>query len=109
MNLKDIIQQDLDDIFFDENEFAEKIDFCGTEKVVIKSVQAFKEKYLKYSAEQGTGTYKNGIALIFKQKDLEVLPEPGDKVEVDGIIMFVVDVEKIKTLTYRVFLERIDG
>ncbi|MGL5778816.1 hypothetical protein [Cetobacterium sp.] len=109
MNLKDIIQQDLDDIFFDENEFAEKIDFCGVDIVAIKSVQTYKDKYLKYSAEQGTGTYKNGIALIFKQNDLKIPPEPGDEVEVDGIIMFVVDVEKIKTLTYRVFLERIDG
>ena len=45
----------------------------------------------------------------FKQKDLEFPPEPRDEVEVDGITMFVVDVEKIKDLTYRIFLERIDG
>lgn len=109
MSLKDIIQQDLEDVFFNESEFAEKVNFCGIDIVAIKSVQTYKDKYLKYSAEQGTGTYKNGIAITFKQKDLEFPPEPGDKVEVDGITMFVVDVEKIKTFTYRIFLERIDG
>lgn len=110
MNLKDIIQQDLDDVFFDENGLGEKVNFSGFEIIVIKSVQAYKDKYLKYSSgERETGTYKNGIALTIRQTDLKVVPEPGDEVEVDGIIMFVADIDIIGTFTYRIFLERIDG
>ncbi|MGL5902854.1 MAG: hypothetical protein ACRCZO_09230 [Cetobacterium sp.] len=109
MTLKEIMEKDLEDVFFDTEEFGEKVDFCGIEITAIKSVQAFNNKYLKYSAEQGTGTYKNGIALIVKQKDLEIPPSPKEEVELDGIIMFVDDVEKNSTLTYTIYLERIDG
>ncbi|SJZ95141.1 hypothetical protein SAMN02745174_02049 [Cetobacterium ceti] len=108
MNLKEIMQQDLEDIFFNEDEFAKKIDFCGTEIVAIKSIQSYKDKYLTKASEQGLGTYKNGFALIIKQKDLNIIPEPSDEVEIDGIRMFVLDVEKTAQLIYSIYLERID-
>jgi len=79
MSLKEAIAEDIDNIFFDEGEFAEEAIVDGRPVPLILDNDELNGK---------TETYAMGLAegeqLIFiKEKDLHRLPKPGDQITIN--------------------------
>lgn len=108
MGFKEDFQEDIDNVFFDTNEFAIIVNFCGIELLGIKSITKFEKKYLKASEDQNLGTYKQGLALIVKKKELPLVPEPGETVNLEDIKYSVIDVD-VDNLSFNIYLERVEG
>ncbi len=66
MSLKDIMADDVDDIFFDENENAEPITYDGTPMLAIPNIGAYPERGNEYSQEGSAAraTFEIKAALV---------------------------------------------
>lgn len=99
MSFKDMLDEDLDKVFFNEDEIGEVITFAGKLLTVIKSAESFQKKYKGRSDE--TGIYTGGLTISIKKSDLPVIIEPGERVTIDGTTYDVIDVDDLGN-TYRI-------
>lgn len=105
MNLKEMLGNDVANVFFNPDEFGEKVIFAGKELTAIKSKHNFTKKYKGRSEE--LGIYTGGVTYNIKKVDLLILIEIGEKVTIDGIKYEVIDIEdidniyKIDVITHR--------
>ena len=80
MNLKDIMAADVDNVFFNEDEFATPAIIDGREVLVM-----FDQDYMNGKTETGAMGLAEGEQLIFvKGKDLRRLPQPDEQITIDG-------------------------
>ena len=98
MNLKDLMDDDLD-LFFDPEEIGEKVTFEGNEIVVVKSSETFRTKY-KGKAEE-MGIYTNGICVSIRKTDFPSDLEPNDRIEMDSESYEIIDIEDLGN-TFRI-------
>ncbi len=91
MSLKNIFKDDLENIFFNPEEFGQEVNFAGLDIIAIKSIKKFQKKYKGRGEE--LGIYKGGMTIIIKKSSLPIIIEPGEKVTIDGISYEVIDVE----------------
>ena len=99
MNFKDVLDEDLDKVFFNEGEVGEVVTFAGVELTVVKSSESFQKKY-KGRAEE-TGIYTGGLTISIKKSDLPIIIEPGEKITIDETTYDVIDVDDLGN-TYRI-------
>ena len=80
MNFRDAVAADLDNVFFNEKEFAESVIIDGKPVPIIldnNALQGMSELYAKGLSE--------GEQFIFiKEKDMHRLPQPGEELTKDG-------------------------
>lgn len=101
MNFKEMLNDDLDEIFFNPEEVGETVIFGSYEMVVVKSSSNFYKKYKGQSDE--TGIYKGGVTFSIRKSDLPIAPTPQEEIVVDGIDYEVLDVENLGN-TYKIDL-----
>lgn len=75
------------------NEFSEIISFSGIKLRAAKNYQKFDKKY-KNKEYGDSGFTKNGMILTLQEKELPIVVETGEKVEVDGLEYEVIAIEK---------------
>lgn len=85
MNLKDVMNSDIDDVFLDVEEFASKHTIDGKEDVICIFDQN------KSSTNPNDGVYIVRRHLFVKQLDLGYRPVPEQKICIDGDYFYVVD------------------
>ena len=97
MNFKEAYEDDLDEAFFDEDEFAEKHLIDGVEMLAIKQEINFKDagNVLKGSFNPRENTQNDvGFSLFIKAKDAKRRFTANSIIVVDKERMFVKDVKK---------------
>jgi len=101
MGLKEDLIKDLDDVFFNTDEFAEivHVDGVKVEAIISNSLRKDSKKYQKfmennYSAEEKTYTIKSS--------DFEALNEydPGDRIVIDNELYRVYKITKDAGVTH---------
>lgn len=87
---KDFVETDMDNVFLNEDEFAETVVFEGVEIKVVKT----KDKAV---LENGSSVIMDKISC--KTSDLPCAVNEDDIVDVDGIMYFVANVEESMGIT----------
>nr|DAJ69845.1 MAG TPA: ATP-binding sugar transporter [Caudoviricetes sp.] len=75
------------------NEFSETISFSGIKLRAVKNYQKFNKKYRNKNSDEN-GLLKAGMILTLREKELPIVVEVGEKVEVDGLEYEVIAIEK---------------
>ena len=75
------------------NEFSDVISFSGIKLRAAKNYQKFDKKY-KNKDYGENGLTKNGMIITLREKELPIIVEVGEKVEVDGLEYEVIAIEK---------------
>lgn len=97
MNFKEAYADDLDEAFFDEDEFAEKHLIDGVEMLAIKQEINFKDagNVLKGSFNPRENTQNDaGFLLFIKTKDAKRRFTANSRIQIDNKDMFIRSVEK---------------
>lgn len=68
MNFKDELEEDLEKVFFNEEEFAEKVMIGGIRVSGIFSKKKFVQEYMDKSAEHDLGLFQRGVCLSLRKK-----------------------------------------
>ena len=79
MSLKEVIAEDVDNIFFDTDEFAEIAIIDGREVPIILDNDALNGKSDVYAM----GLAEGEQLIFIKQKDLHRLPQPGEQMTIN--------------------------
>lgn len=98
MNFKEAFESDLDEAFFDLDEFAEEIKIDGKKMVAIKQEVSLKDagNVLKGSFNPRENTQNNtDFTLYIKEKDAKRRFTANALINVDGERMFVRSVKKL--------------
>lgn len=99
MNFKEAFESDLDEAFFDLDEFAEEIKIDGKKTVAIKQEVNLKDagNVLKGSFNQRENTQNStDFTLYIKEKDAKRRFTANALIDVDGERMFVRSVKKLR-------------
>lgn len=99
MNFKDVYREDLENAFFDEDEFAEKHMIDGKEyTIVLTEVKAedAREHVKKSVNPKETAINKVKFVLYIREKDVERKITVNSMINLDGKKYFVLDVIKMR-------------
>jgi len=92
MNLKDIIREDIADIFFDNDEFAEIHTVNGKElSVILDENELTERKTVGRVGKHYDGAYLAGMLLYVKAAEYGLRPKVGSVVVLDGKAYTVTD------------------
>jgi hypothetical protein len=80
MNFKDAIAEDVDKVFFNEDEFAESAIVDGKSVPIILDDDALQGKSDVYAM----GLAEGERLIFIKEKDLHRLPQPGEQMTISG-------------------------
>lgn len=99
MNFKEAFESDLDEAFFDQDEFAEEIKIDGKKMVAIKQEVNMKDagNVLKGSFNPRENTQNNtDFTLYIKEKDAKRRFTANALINIDGEPMFVQSAKKLR-------------
>ena len=99
MNFKEAFESDLDEAFFDQDEFAEEIKIDGKKMVAIKQEVSLKDagNVLKGSFNPRENTQNStDFTLYIKEKDAKRRFTANALINIDGEPMFVRSVKKLR-------------
>jgi len=85
MDFKDAVAADIDNVFFNTNEFGETVDIDGNSVPIILDNDAL----IKMSEIFAMGLAEGEQFIFIKEKDMRRLPQPGDQLSKDGIKWYV--------------------
>ncbi len=91
---KEFYQEDLDNVFFDEEEFAERHTIDGKECVIILTDETRQRPYLRRTDlnPKETAVNKTSQVIYIRDKELERKVTSGAMINLDGNKYFVQDV-----------------
>lgn len=101
-NFKDFLANDLQNTFFNKNEFAEEVNVDGRTITVIMDPELLTEKQLKSGGE---GLEKAELLFYASKSEFEYKPEISDRMDIDDRIYYVLTVSDEKDM-YVITLER---
>ncbi|HEY4533858.1 MAG TPA: hypothetical protein VIG61_06840 [Fusobacterium sp.] len=111
MNFKDELEEDLEKVFFNEEEFAEKVMIEGIRVSGIFSKKKFVQEYMDKSAEHDLGLFQPGVCLSLRKKEVlekfEILPEAGDRIEINTTEYTVLSIDD-KSGEFVMYLEDLE-
>lgn len=87
MSFKDIVREDIRNVFFNLDEFAEGHMIGGRKMVCIIDQDA----NAAAAVRSVMGVYSANRRIYVKEEDLKVLPEEGSRLNLDGQFFFVTD------------------
>ena len=102
---KEVYQDDLDNVFFDEEEFAERHMIDGKECVVILTDETRQRPYLRRTDlnPKETAVNKTSQVIYIRDTELERKVTSGAMIDLDGKKLFVQDVRH-KAGVYRLVI-----
>lgn len=83
MNFKQLMAEDIHDVFLDANEFAFEHDINGQQVLCVVDEDIFKKRGTRQS-ENYDGIYARQLTLFIAESDLGYRPERDQKMTVDG-------------------------
>ena len=102
MNFKDQLKKDMNNVFFNINEFAEIHKVNGKDVRIVIDDDLFKEKYNTIEAD---GLIILGKVLFIQKEDLTGEPKTGRKITIDGKEYDIIDVS-LKNNMYEIDLQK---
>ena len=91
IGFKDILKEDVFDVFLDQSEFAEKRTIDGREMTVVFDDSELIERSKK-QLDRADGIYKRQFILYVAASEFGAVPAVGRRLTVDGAIYRIVDV-----------------
>ena len=88
MGFREDVLSDIDDVFFDPDEFAEMRDVNGTQMLCLVSRTGSKARSNDKS-ENFDGIYRGEVVLFIKAADLAKRPVRGQPLRIDGRLLMV--------------------
>lgn len=111
MNFKEQLEEDLKDIFFNEEEFAEKVNIEGILVSGIFSKKKFISEYLDKSEEQELGLFQRGVCLSLNYHEIsnkfKSLPEVSEQISINDILYEVLTIDD-KSGVYTLYLQTLE-
>ncbi len=102
MGFQQQFMEDLDEVFFNQEEFAEQHRINGRETLVVVDNDTLAELYISRDAHTDQ-IFTDAIMFCVRRKDLDFEPVVGQYLEYDGDRYLVTDV-KLDTGTYTIIL-----
>ena len=96
MNFKDDLLSDMDDVFFNLEEFAEPLQIGEDTVMGILDSNLYEEKKYKLS-EETKEVFQEGTTLFVKEKELLIMPRTGENLTINNIKYIVEKAQRTST------------
>lgn len=93
MAFKDALQDDLDNVFFNQEEFAELHSYKGNDIPVVVDDEKLTEMKLRSKEDHSDGLFSASKLIYVKESDVESEPFSGEYVEFDGKDYYIESVQ----------------
>lgn len=108
MNFKDDLLSDMDDVFFNLEEFAEPLQIGEDTVMGILDSNLYEEKKYKLS-EETKEVFQEGITLFVKEKELLIMPRTGENLTINNIKYIVEKAQITSTGLFEIDLQKTKG
>lgn len=90
MNFKDVVADDISDVFFNLEEFGDKHIIGKKEAICILDEERFQNKQRnRYKSLENDGIFVEGLTLFVEKSFFKFLPHSGEKLLIDGVRYYV--------------------